>query len=127
MKKNLSIICLTFVIFSISALAQSNLTWKFKDQLQKGAIKTTKILNTSFSGFANNAAALSFYQKMKVYDAFSSCELVSSDASSCDLKLVMKQTHDKLFYAGLAQKMGVSIIEVNGTKKTPQEVLNKKK
>jgi hypothetical protein len=39
----------------------------------------------------------------------------------------MKQTHDKTFYAGLAQKMGVSFIEVNGTKKTPQEILNKKK
>jgi hypothetical protein len=127
MKKNLSIICLILVMLSVSALAQSNLTWKFKDQLQKGAIKTTKVLNTSFSGFASNAAALSFYQKMKTYEAFTSCELVSSNASSCDLKLVMKQTHDKTFYASLAQKMGVSFIEVNGTKKTPQEILSKKK
>jgi hypothetical protein len=39
----------------------------------------------------------------------------------------MKQTHDKTFYASLAQKMGVSFIEVNGTKKTPQEILSKKK
>lgn len=127
MKKNLLIICLTFVIFSVSALAQSNLTWKFKDKFQKGAIKTAKVLNVSFVGFTNNAAALSFYQKLKSYDAFLSCELMSSNGSSCDLKLVMKLTHDKIFYAGLAQKMGVSFIEVNGTKKTPQEILDKKK
>ena len=126
-KRNVITALLIVIMITPSIIAQSNITWKFKDQLQKGAIKTTKVLNASFIGFANNAAALSFYQKMKAYDAFSSCELISSNASSCDLKLVMKQPHDKSFYAGLAQKMGVSFVEVNGTKKTPQEILNKKK
>jgi hypothetical protein len=103
-KKNIIAALVIVVMMVSSIIAQSNITWKFKDQLQKGSIKTTKVLNASFIGFANNAAALSFYQKMKAYDAFSSCELVSNTASSCDLKLVMKQAHDKLFYAGLAKK-----------------------
>lgn len=61
---------------------------------------------------------------MKAYDVFASCELAPSNAFSCDLRLVIKQTNDKTFYVGLAQIKGITFITVNGFTKTLLEILN---
>ena len=55
----------------------------------------------------------SFVQKLK---------LIHSNGN-CDLRLVMKQPHNKQYYVGMAQKLGVSYISVNNQKKTPTQIL----
>ena len=35
----------------------------------------------------------------------------------------MKQPHDRFYYLGMAQKMGISLIQLNGVKKTPEKII----
>lgn len=131
MKKILSIVCLSILIFSFKARAQSNITWTLKDDLAKGAIKTTTVLNSNFSGLSTKENAVAFVQKIKANPEVASCDIVSNTGSSCDVKLVMKKAHDKMYYINMAQKLGVAYIQVNGQKKTPAQFIadkrNKKK
>lgn len=128
MKKILSITCLAILMFSVKAFAQSNLTWKVKDDIQKGYFKSHTTFNTSFSGFTNKDEANKFFAKMKSNPEVLAAEISNTDANgNCDLKLVMKQAHEKMYYVGLAQKLGVAYFEVNGTKKTPTQIMTEKR
>ena len=121
--KNLLTAVLLCVVISVSRVfAQSNVTWTIKDKLVKGEIKTLTVLNSNFSGFISKQEAIVFCQKLKKNPEFASCDIISNNTTNCDIKLIMKQTHDKMYYVGLAQKLGVAYFEVNGTKKTPQEI-----
>ncbi|MBA4241000.1 MAG: hypothetical protein C0448_09755 [Sphingobacteriaceae bacterium] len=131
MKKILSIACLAILMFSFKAYAQSNITWTLKDNFAKGAIKTTTVLNSNFSGLSSKENAIAFVQKLKANPEVASCDIITNTGSSCDVKLVMKKAHDKMYYVNMAQKLGVAYIEVNGQKKTPAQFIidkrNKKK
>ncbi len=131
MKKILSIACLAILMFSFKAHAQSNITWTLKDNFAKGAIKTTTVLNSNFSGLSSKENAIAFVQKLKANPEVASCDIITNTGSSCDVKLVMKKAHDKMYYVNMAQKLGVAYIEVNGQKKTPAQFIidkrNKKK
>ena len=124
MKKILSIICLTVLILSGKAYSQSNLTWTVKDKIEKGYFKTHTSFNTSFSGFTNKTEATKFFNKIKSNPDVASAEVSGADANgNCDLTLVMKQAHDKTYYVGMAQKLGVAYIEANGKKQTPEQII----
>jgi hypothetical protein len=132
MKKILSITCLAILMLTSSAYAQSNLTWTLKDKVQKGFFKSSTTLNSHFSGFTSKDEATKFCAKIKANPEVASAEVSNSDANgNCDLRLVMKQPHNKQYYVGMAQKLGVSYISVNNQKKTPTQILeeirNKKK
>ncbi len=123
MKKILSIACLTILLFSFKARAQSNITWTLKDNFVKGAIKTTTVLNSNFSGLTSKENAIAFVQKFKSNPDVASCEIINNTGTSCDVKLVMKHAHDKFYYVNMAQKLGVAYIQVNGQKKTPSQFI----
>ena len=130
--KNLLTVALFCLILSASNLfAQSNLTWTIKDQLGKGVIKTTTVFNSNFSGFLNKQEAIAFCQKLKTNPEVASCEIVTNSGANCDMKLTMKQPHNKQYYVSLAQKLNITNIAVNGQKKTTaemmQEIRNKNK
>ncbi len=130
--KNLLKVALFCLIFSASKIvAQSNLTWTIKDQIGKGAIKTTTVFNSNFSGFLNKQEAITFCQKLKTNPEVASCEIVTNNGTNSDMKLTMKQAHNKQYYIGLAQKLSITSIAVNGHKKTTEQMLqdirNKKK
>lgn len=131
MKKSLSITLFCLIISASSMFAQSNITWTLKDNFAKGAIKTTTVLNSNFSGLTSKENAVAFVQKLKANPEVASCEIINNTGSNCDVKLVMKQAHDKMYYVNMAQKLGVAYIEVNGQKKTPAQFIidkrNKKK
>jgi hypothetical protein len=130
MKKNISIaVCCLFV--AINCFAQSNITWTIKDKLGKGAVKTTTVFNSNFSGFSSKDEVVAFNQKLKSNPEVASCEIVSNNGTNSDMKLIMKQAHDKSYYVGLAQKLDLAFIEVNNQKQTPKQMIdairNKKK
>lgn len=127
MKKNLSIAFLIALIFSFKAYSQSNITWTIKNHLQKGVIKTMTTFNGNVSGFSSKEQAIAFFQKFKSHPEVASCDIITNTGTNCDMKLVMKQTHDKKYYATFAMKMGISYIVANGAKKTPAQWLEKKK
>lgn len=128
MKKIFSITCFAILMFSMKTYSQSNLTWKVKDDIQKGYFKTHTTFNTSFIGFTNKDEANKFFAKLKSNPEVLAAEVSNSDANgNCDLKLVMKQAHDKMYYIGLAQKLGVSYFEVNGKKQTPEQIIAEKR
>ena len=80
--------------------------------------------NTSFSGFTSKEDATKFFAKLKSNPEVESAEVTNSSANGdADLKLVMKDFHDKTYYVGLAQKLGVSYIVVNDQKKTPAQII----
>lgn len=128
MKKILSIICLAVLVLSNKGFSQSNLTWTVKDKIEKGFIKSHTTFNSSFSGFTNKEEANKFLSKIRSNAEVASVSVINSDANgNCDLTLVMKQTHDKMYYVGLAQKLGISYIVVNGVKKTPAQIVEEKR
>lgn len=132
MKKFLSISCLVILLFASSTYAQSNITWTLKDKVQKGFFKSSTTLNSHFSGFTSKDEAAKFCAKFKANAEVASAEVSNSDANgNCDLRLVMKQPHNKQYYVNMAQKLGVAYISVNNQKKTPTQILeeirNKKK
>ena len=129
MKKIISIICVAVVlVLSNKAYSQSNLTWTIKDKIEKGYIKSHTSFNTSFSGFTNKTEADKFLSKIKSSPEVASIDIKNSDANgNCDLTLVMKQTHDKMYYVGFVQKLGVSYVVVNGVKRTPQQIIDEKR
>jgi len=132
MKKILSIACLAILMLTSGAYAQSNVTWTVKDKVQKGFFKSSTVINSHFSGFANKDEATKFCSKIKANPEVASAEVSNSDANgNCDVKLAMKQPHNKQYYVGFAQKLGVAFIDVNGQKKTPtqlmEDIRNKKK
>ena len=115
-------------MLSAKVYAQSNLTWKVKDNIQKGFFKSHTTFNTSFTGFTSKEEANKFFSKMKSNPEVLSAETSNVDANgNCDLKLVMKQTHDKMYYVGLAQKLGIAYFEINGVKKTPSQIIADKR
>ncbi|MBK8366592.1 MAG: hypothetical protein IPL10_03990 [Bacteroidetes bacterium] len=130
--KNLLTIAIFCIIISASNLfAQSNLTWTIKDELGKGAVKTTTVFNSNFSGFLNKQEAIAFCQKLKTNPEVASCEIIANNGTNSDMKLVMKQAHNKQYYIAFAQKQSITSISVNGQKKTTEQMLqdirNKKK
>ncbi|MBK6985235.1 MAG: hypothetical protein IPH32_10990 [Bacteroidetes bacterium] len=131
MKKLLSLTVFCIIFLASSLVAQSNLTWTIKDKLEKGAIKTTTVFNSNFSGFLNKQEAIAFCQKLKTNPEVASCEILTNSGANCDMKLTMKQPHNKQYYIGFAQKLNVANIEVNGQKKTTtqmmQDIRNKSK
>ena len=132
MKKILSIACLAILMLTSAAYAQSNVTWTVKDKVQKGFFKSSTVINSHFSGFANKDEATKFCSKIKAYPEVASAEVSNADANgNCDIKLSVKQPQNKQYYVNLAQKLGVAFINVNGEKKTPEQIIvdmrNKKK
>lgn len=132
MKKILSITCLAVLMLATKAYAQSNLMWTVKDNVQKGYFKTNTTINSNFSGFTSKEEATKFCSKIKANTEVASADLSNYDANgNCDIKLTFKQPHNKQYYVGMAQKLGVAYISVNGSKKTPTQILeeirNKKK
>lgn len=124
MKKILTITSLVILMLATKAYSQSNLTWTLKDNVQKGYFKTNTIINSNFSGFTSKDEATKFCAKIKANAEVASAEVSNSDASgNCDIKLTFKQTHDRLYYLGMAQKLGVAYILVNGDKKTPTQIV----
>lgn len=115
-------------MLSTKAYSQSNLTWKVKDNIQKGFFKTHTTFNTSFTGFTSKEEATKLISKIKSNPEVASVETSNSDVNgNCDLKLVMKTAHDKMYYVGLAQKLGITYFEVNGNKKTPTQIAQEKR
>lgn len=115
-------------MLSAKAYSQSNLTWKVKDNIQKGFFKTHTTFNTSFTGFTSKDEATKLISKIKSNPEVASVETSNSDVNgNCDLKLVMKSVHDKMYYVGLAQKLGIAYFEVNGNKKTPTQIAQEKR
>ncbi len=95
-----------------------------KYKVQKGFFKSSTTINSNFSGFSNKDEATKFCAKIKANAEVASAEVSNSDANgNCDLRLVMKQPHDKKYYIGMAQKLGVAYIQVNGQKKTPTQLI----
>ena len=130
--KNLLNVALFCLIFSASkVIAQSNITWTIKDNLGKGVVKTMTVFNSNYSGFSNKQEAIAFCQKLKTNPEVASCDIVTNSGTNCDVKMVMKQTHDKVYYIALAQKLNIAFINANGQAKTPtemmQEIRNKHK
>lgn len=126
MKQIFSIICLFILAFSFNAFSQTNLTWTIKDRIEKGSIKTLTVFNSNFSGFATANEALAFCQKIKSNPEVASCEIISKSVTSCDVRLTMKQAHDKRYYASFATRLGIANIVANGNKKTPADWAEKK-
>ena len=114
-------------MLSAKVYAQSNITWTIKDNVQKGFFKTNTSFNTHFSGFSSKAQSDDLIQKMKAFSDVASATTTNADANgNCDLKLIMKSAHEKRYYLGVAQKLGIQYIEVNGTKKTPAQWMEAK-
>jgi hypothetical protein len=106
------------------AYSQSNLMWTVKDNVQKGYFKTNTTINSNFSGFTSKDEATKFCTKIKANTEVASAVVSNSDANgNCDIKLTFKQPHNKQYYVGMAQKLGVAYISVNGSKKTPTQIL----
>ena len=130
--KNLLKVALFCFIFSASkVIAQYNITWTIKDNLGKGVVKTMTVFNSNYSGFSNKQEAIAFCQKLKTNPEVASCDIVSNSGTNCDVKMVMKQPHDNVYYIALAQKLNVAFIHLNGQTKTPtammQEIRGKHK
>lgn len=128
MKKILSITCLAILMFSSKIYSQSNVTWKVIDNVQKGYFKSTTVFNCSFYGFANKTEANSLISKLKSNPEVQSLEVSNGDVNgNSNVKLVMKTAHDKMYYVGLGQKLGVTYFEVNGKKQTPEQITAEKR
>lgn len=128
MKKIFSITCLAVLMFSAKVYSQSTITWKVKDNIQKGYFKSHTTFNSSVNGFTSKDEANKFFTKLKSNPEVLAAEVSNADANgNCDLKLVMKQAHDKMYYVGFAQKLGVAFFEVNGKKQTPEQIIAEKR
>lgn len=124
MKKILSITCLVLLILSFKSYAQSNITWTLKDKGEKEFFKTHTAFHSNFSGFNNKEESSKFIDKIKSDPEIASAIVSNVDAKgNCDIVLNMKQPHDKVYYVGLAQKLGITYIQYNGQKKTPTEIM----
>lgn len=122
MKKIIYTTLISLTLSVTGLLAQSNLTWIIKDPTQKGFLKTATVFNSTFSGFKSNEETASFIQTLKSNKEIATCDVLSSSKNSCDLKIVMKQAHNKPYYINLASTIGVQFISLNGNKKTLQEL-----
>lgn len=118
MKKTIYTFIFSFTLYVTGLIAQTNITWTVKDKIEKGALKTMTVFNSSFSGFTTKEETTKFYQKLKTNPEIASCDLVVVTNNSCDLKIIMKRPHDKHYYIGLFSKIGVSNVSANGNKKT---------
>ncbi len=118
MKKSIYTFIFSFTLYVSGLFAQTNITWTVKDKIEKGALKTMTVFNSSFSGFTTKEETAKFYQKLKTNPEIGSCDLIAITNNSCDLKIIMKRTHDKHYYIGLFSKIGVSNVSANGNKKT---------
>jgi hypothetical protein len=127
MKKILPCLFFFAVLFTATLTAQSNLNWKFKDKFEKGYLKTNTLINSSFAGFNNAGEVDAFISKVKANPNVASCDVVSRNATSCDMKLKMKTVHDKPFYLSFANSIGVQYITLNGDKKSLDELKRGKK
>lgn len=124
MKKIISITVFAFILLIGKSYAQSNITWVIKDKIEKGFFKTATTINSQFNGFSNKEDADKFIQKIKGNAEVASVSILNSDVNgNTDMKITMKQTHDKQYYIGMAQKLGVQYIEANGKKKTPAQYI----
>jgi hypothetical protein len=122
MKKLLPLVCLS--LFMIAAKAYGQSIWTIKDNVQKGYFKTNTTFHTHIGGFSSKAQADAVVEKIKAIRDVSSVEVSNADANgNCDLKLIMQAAHNKKYYLGVAQKLGIQYVEVNGTKKTPAQWL----
>lgn len=126
MKKLFSLVCL-MLLLSVTSRAQSNTTWTIKDRAEKGFFKTATTFHTHLSGFTARSQSDALMQSLKANGNIAAATLSNTDANgNGDLLLVMKTAQDKKYYIGLAQKLGIQYLEVNGTKKTPAQWLQKK-
>lgn len=127
MRKILSGIIICFAIMASNAYSQSNLTWTINGNLPKGFFKTATVINSTFTGFKSKAEIATFCQNLKAFTGVAACEISSSTATSCNVKLTLKQPQSKSYYLGLASKNGVSYISIRGTKKSLDELRQGKK
>jgi hypothetical protein len=128
MKKTLFISIVFFALVSSKVKAQSNLTWTFLGQIDKGEIKKSKVVQINLNGFTDQTEATTALNVLKTNAEIISCTTSKVDAKgNCDLVLTLKNPHDKSFYLGLAQKMGVDYIMANNKKKSVADLVAGKK
>ena len=113
MKKILFISIVFCALVSSKVKAQSNLTWTFLGQIDKGEIKKSKVVQINLNGFTSQTEATTALNVLKTNAEIISCTTSKVDAKgNCDLVLTLKNPHDKSFYLGLAQKMGVDLAPI---------------
>ena len=122
MKKLVAYTALYILFASSNAFSQSNLIWAFNGDLPKAFLKSSKVFNSTFSGFKSSDEVTKFCETFKANPDFASCELISKTSAICIMKITMKQVHDKPYYINLANKSGVAYISVNGNKKSLDEL-----
>ncbi len=128
MKKILSVTIFCLALLSSKAYSQSNLTWTFKGQIDKGEIKKSTVVQINLNGFADQIEATNALKVLKTNAEIISCTTSNVDAKgNCDAVLTLKSAHDKSFYLGLAQKMGVDYMMANNKKKSVAELIAGKK
>jgi len=124
MKKLFSVSIFCFIV--LTTYSQSNLTWTVKGEIPKGYLKRSKNFDSNFNGFKNNAETADFIQKLKSNPEIESCDVISSSANSCDVKITMKQIHEKPYYLSFASSIGVAFISINGDKRSLDEIKQEK-
>ncbi len=119
MKKITLITFIAFLMLSLNFYSQSNITWVVKDKVGKEFFTNHITINTNVTGFESKSQSEVFINQLKATPEVMSAEVSDAEANgNFNLILTMKNTHDSVYYIGLAQKLGVAYIIVNGEKKT---------
>jgi fructoselysine-6-P-deglycase FrlB-like protein len=128
MKKILYTFLLTVALGAMNLIAQSNpITWTFNHKAEKGFFKTEKNFDSTFSGFKNKEEATKFAEQFKTAPDVASYVVSNVNNNKFDVKFAMKNTHNKMFYVGMASKMGVTYMSAMGQTRTLAEMQNKNK
>jgi len=124
MKKIFSALVIALTLTSVSAIAQSNITWILKEKADNAYFRKTTF-NYSISGFNNAAEATSFYAKMKQNPDVLSVEDKGKDAEgNYNATITMKKPMEKSYYLKWISNLGVSyVLTLKGERKTPQQLL----
>jgi|SRR6185437_5763447 len=127
MKKIISILTVVLSIFSINAIAQSNLTWVMKEKGDNYFQKTE--FNCGISGLNNQKEATAFSNKIKENpDVASVLDKGKDAAGNYAMTIMMKSIQNKNYYFSWATKLGITtVMYVNGEKKTLQEAFTDNK
>lgn len=122
MKKIFTFIAALSLFASVS-MAQNGITIKFKNKTDEAYFKKTDLTYMA-SGFANEADANTFINKLSASPDVASVKTVSKDDGVYTIEMKMKNEHDKDYYVNMASKMGVVYIVNNaGEKKLVREMM----
>lgn len=128
MKKIVYTFLFTVALGVMNLMSQSNaITWTIKNKMEKGFFKTEKNFDATFSGFKSKEEAMKFADQFKTAPDVASYTVTNVSNSACDVKFSMNDVHDKMFYVGMASKMGVTHMSAAGQTKALEEMRNKNK